>query len=178
MLKKILILLILGIAGLAGYVALQPDNFRIERRMTVDAPPQEVFAQVNDFHKWDDWSPWAKLDPDATVAFDGPRAGQGAVFRWSGNDKIGQGTMTLVTSKPGEFVRVDVEFVKPFEGKSTSEFTFRPQGDRTQVTWTSHGPMNFLSKAMCLIMNMEKMLGPDMEKGLVQMKAVAEGRKI
>jgi uncharacterized protein YndB with AHSA1/START domain len=177
MLKKILILLVLLIIGLGGYIALQPDNFRIERRMTVDAPPQEVFAQVNDFRKWDDWSPWAKLDPDATVAFEGPRAGQGAVFKWAGNDKIGQGTMTLVASKPGEFVRVDVEFVKPFEGKSTSEFTFRPQGDRTQVTWTSYGPMTFLSKAMCLIMNMEKMLGPDMEKGLVQMKAVAEGRK-
>jgi uncharacterized protein YndB with AHSA1/START domain len=177
MLKKVLMLLVVMIAGLASYVALQPDNFRIERRMTVDAPPQEVFAQVNDFHKWDDWSPWAKLDPDATVAFEGPRAGQGAVFKWAGNDKVGQGTMTLVASKPGEFIRVDVEFAKPFEGKSTSEFTFRLQGDRTQVTWTSYGPMTFLSKAMCLIMSMEQVLGPDMEKGLVQMKAVAEGRK-
>lgn len=177
MFKKIVILLVVVIAGLAGYVALQPDNFRIERRMTVDAPPLQVFAQVNDFHKWDDWSPWAKLDPDATVAFEGPRAGQGAVFKWAGNDKVGQGTMTLVASKPGEFIRVDVEFVKPFEGKSTSEFIFRPQGDRTQVTWTSYGPMTFLTKAMCLIMNMEQMLGPDMEKGLVQMKAVAEGRR-
>ena len=173
---KFLFLLILVIAGLAGYVALQPDNFRIERRMTVDAAPQEVFAQVNDFHKWDDWSPWAKLDPDATVAFEGPRAGQGAVFKWAGNDKIGQGTMTLVANKPGEFVRIDVEIVKPFEGKSTSEFTFRPQGERTQVTWASYGPMDYLSKAMCLIMSMEKVLGPDMEKGLVRMKAVAEGR--
>jgi len=174
---KFLFLLILVIAGLAGYVALQPDNFRIERRMTVDAAPWEVFAQVNDFHKWDDWSPWAKLDPDATVAFEGPRAGQGAVFKWAGNDKVGQGTMTLVTSKPGEFVRIDVEFVKPFEGKSTSEFTFRPQGDRTQVVWASYGPMTYLTKAMCLIRNMDKVLGPDMEKGLVQMKAVAEGRR-
>ena len=177
MIKKILILLVVGIVGLAGYVAMQPDIFRIERRMIVNAPPEEVFVQVNDFRKWDDWSPWAKLDPDATVAFEGSRAGPGAVFKWAGNAKVGQGTMTLVESKPGEFVRVDVEFVKPFEGRSTSEFTFRPQGDRTQVTWTSYGPMTFLSKAMCLVMNMEKVLGPDMEKGLVQMKAVAEGRK-
>jgi hypothetical protein len=177
MIKKALIFLAVAILGLAGYVAMQPDNFRIERRMIVNAPPQDVFAQVNDFRKWDDWSPWAKLDPDATVAFEGPRAGPGAVFKWAGNAKIGQGTMTLVANKPGEFVRVDVEFVKPFEGRSTSEFTFRPQGDRTQVTWTSQGPMTFLSKAMCLIMNMEKVLGPDMEKGLVQMKNVAEGRK-
>ena len=173
---KILFLLVAVIGGLAGYVALQPDNFRIERRMMVDVPPMEVFAQVNDFHKWEDWSPWAKLDPDATVAFEGPRAGQGAVFKWAGNDRIGQGTMTLVANKPGEFIRIDVEFVKPFEGKSTSEFTFRPQGDRTQVTWASYGPMTYLTKAICLVMSMEKVLGPDMESGLVRMKAVAEGR--
>lgn len=177
MAKKVFTVLGVVIAALALFVALQPDTFRIERRMIVDAQPRDVFAQVNDFRKWDDWSPWAKLDPDAKVAFEGPRAGPGAVFKWAGNDKIGQGSMTLVESKPGELVRVNVEFVKPFEGKSTSEFTFRPQGDRTQVTWTSSGPMTFLSKAMCLIMNMEKVLGPDMEKGLVQMKAAAEGRR-
>lgn len=175
--KKFLFLLMLVVAGLAGFVALQPDTFRIERRMLVDAAPQDVFAQVNDFHRWDGWSPWARLDPDAKVAFEGPPAGPGAIFKWAGDDRIGQGTMTLVESKPGEFVRVDVEFAKPFEGKNTSEFTFRPQGDRTQVTWTSTGPMTFMSKALCLIRNMEKVLGPDMEKGLVQMKAVAEGRR-
>ena len=115
--------------------------------------------------------------PRSTTSANGTTGRPGAVFKWAGNDKIGQGSMTLVESKPGELVRVNVEFVKPFEGKSTSEFTFRPQGDRTQVTWTSSGPMTFLSKAMCLIMNMEKVLGPDMEKGLVQMKAAAEGRR-
>jgi hypothetical protein len=176
MIKKLLLLLVIVIAGLAGTIALRPDTFHIERRMIVDAPPQDVFAQVNDFHRWDDWSPWAKIDPDATVSFEGPRAGPGAIFKWAGNDKIGQGTMTLVANKAGEFVRVDVEFVKPFAGKSTSEFTFRQQGDRTQVTWTSSGPMTFLSKAMCLVRNMDTVLGPDMEKGLVQMKAAAEGR--
>jgi hypothetical protein len=175
--KKFLFLLVIVIAGLAGFVALQPDTFRIERRMIVDAAPLDVFAQVNNFHRWEDWSPWAKLDPDAKVAFEGPPAGPGAIFKWAGNDKIGQGTMTLVENKPGEFVRIDVEFVKPFEGKNTSEFTFRRQGDRTLVTWTSTGPMTFMTKAMCLIRNMETVLGPDMENGLVQMKAVAEGRR-
>jgi hypothetical protein len=175
--KKFLLLLVIVIAGLAGFVALQPDTFRIERRMLVDAAPLDVFAQVNNFHRWEDWSPWAKLDPDAKVAFEGPPAGPGAIFKWAGNDKIGQGTMTLVENKPGEFVRIDVEFVKPFEGKNTSEFTFRRQGDRTLVTWTSTGPMTFMTKAMCLIRNMETVLGPDMENGLVQMKAVAEGRR-
>ena len=102
MLKKILLLLVVAIAGLAVYVAMQPDHFRIERRATVNAPPQAVFTQVNDFRKWDDWSPWAKLDPNSKIAFEGPQAGQGAVFKWSGNDKVGEGKMTLVESKPGE----------------------------------------------------------------------------
>jgi len=175
-LKRLAVGLVLLLAAFAVVVWLQPDDYRLTRSTVIAAPAAKIFPHVNDLRRWEDWSPWARLDPDATVAFEGPRAGQGAVFKWAGNHKIGQGTMTLVASKPGEFVRVDVEFVKPFEGKSTSEFTFRPQGDRTQVTWASYGPMTYLTKAMCLIMNMEKVLGPDMEKGLVRMKAVAEGR--
>jgi hypothetical protein len=174
MLKKILLLLVAAIAGLAVYVAMQPDHFRIERRATVNAPPQTVFIQVNDFRKWDDWSPWAKLDPNSKIAFEGPQGGQGAVFKWSGNDKVGEGRMTLVESKPAELVRIEVAFVKPFEGSSTSDFIFRPRDGGTEVVWASYGPMNFISKAMCLVMNMEKMLGPDMEKGLEQMKTLAE----
>ena len=99
------------------------------------------------------------------------------MFKWSGNDKVGEGKMTLVESKPGELIRIEVEFVKPFEGSSTSEFIFRPQDNGTEVVWASYGPMNFISKAMCLVMNMEKMLGPDMEKGLAQMKMLAESER-
>jgi hypothetical protein len=177
MLKKILLLLVAGVAGLAVYVAMQPDHFRIERRATVNAPPQAVFIQVNDFRKWDDWSPWAKLDPDAKVAFEGPQAEQGAVFKWSGNDKVGEGKMTLVESKPAELVRIQQDFVKPFEGSAIMEFAFRPQPGSTEVVWTMHGPMNLVSKAICLVMNMEKTLGPEMEKGLAQVKAAAEGQR-
>jgi uncharacterized protein YndB with AHSA1/START domain len=177
MLKKILIGAVVVIAALAVFVAMQPDDFRIERTANVNAPPAAVFAQVNDFHKWEAWSPWAKLDPTAKATFEGAPAGQGAVFKWSGNDKVGEGTMTVAESRPAELVRIDVEFVKPFEGKSTSEFAFKPQGSQTAVTWSSYGKHNFISKAMCLVMNMEKMLGPDMEKGLAQMKSVVEGGK-
>lgn len=177
MLKKILIGVVVLVAALAVFVAMQPDDFRIERSATVNAPATDVFAQVNDFHKWEAWSPWAKLDPAAKAVFEGAAAGKGAVFKWSGNDKVGEGTMMVAESRPGEFVRIDVEFVKPFEGKNTSEFTFKPAGGRTVVTWSSYGKHNFISKAMCLVMNMEKMLGPDMEKGLAQMKSVAEGGK-
>ena len=95
-------------------------------------------------------------------------------FRQVSELEVGEGKMTLVESKPAELVRIEVAFVKPFEGASTSEFTFRPQDGGTEVVWASYGPMNFISKAICLVMNMEKTLGPEMEKGLMQMKTVAE----
>ena len=107
----------------------------------------------------------------------GPGGGQGAVFAWSGNDKIGEGRMLLTESRPPQLVRIKVDFVKPFAGTSTSEFAFRPEGNQTAVTWSTYGQQSFLSKAICLFMNMDKMLGGDMEKGLAQMKSVAEAAR-
>jgi len=177
MLKKTLIGLVAVVAVFAVVVALQPSQYRVSRSATVAAPPPAVFAQVNDFHNWEAWSPWAKLDAAAKATFEGPASGQGAVFAWSGNDKIGEGRMTLTESRPTELVRIRVYFVKPFAGTSTSEFTFEPAGDRTAVTWTMSGHNNFLAKAMCLFVSMDKMLGGEFEKGLAQMKSVAEAAK-
>lgn len=177
MLKKILIGLVVLVALFAVVVALQPSEFRVARTAMISAPAPEVFARVNDFRNWEGWSPWAKLDPAAKATFEGPAAGQGAVFAWSGNDKIGEGRMLLTESRPPQLVRIKVDFVKPFAGSSTSEFAFRPEGDRTAVTWSTYGPQSFVSKAICLFMNMDKMLGGDMEKGLAQMKSVAEASK-
>ena len=177
MLKKILIAFVVLVAGFAGVVAMQPSEFKVERTATIDAPAADVFAQVNDLHKWDAWSPWAKLDPDAKVGFEGPPEGQGSVFTWSGSDQIGEGRMTVAESRPNEQIKLDVEFVKPFEGKSASEFTFKPEGNQTAVTWSMSGEHNFIGKAMCLIMNGRKMMGGEMEKGLAQLKTVAERAK-
>jgi Polyketide cyclase / dehydrase and lipid transport len=174
MLKKILIALALLILGFAVVVALQPSDFSVERSATVAAPQADVFAQVNDLHKWDAWSPWAKLDPEAKIGFEGPESGQGAAMTWSGNDKVGEGKMTVVESKPNDAVKLKVDFVKPFEGTSNSEFGFKPDGDQTAVTWTMSGHHNFLEKAFCLVMNGKKMIGDDMEKGLARLKSVAE----
>ncbi len=177
MIKKILAVIAviaIIIAAFAVYVALQPTEFRIERTATIAAAPADVFAQVNDFHKWEAWSPWAKLDPQAKVTFEGAPAGQGAVFTWSGNSDVGEGRMTLAESRPNEVVRIDVAFVKPFEGGNISEFAFKPDGQQTAVTWTMSGRNGFIAKAMCLFVDMDKMLGGAMEKGLTQMKSVAE----
>lgn len=174
MLKKILIALAAIVLIFLVVVAMQPSDFRVERTASIAAPAADVFTNVNDFHKWEAWSPWAKLDPAAKVAFEGPEAGQGAVMTWAGNDKVGEGKMTLVESRPSDLVKINVDFVKPFEGSISSEFTFKPEGDQTAVTWAMAGHHNFFEKALCLVMNGTKMIGDDMEKGLAQLKSVVE----
>jgi carbon monoxide dehydrogenase subunit G len=174
MLKKILIALAALILLFVVIVALQPSEFNVERTATIAAPPAAVFSQVNDLRKWDAWSPWAKLDPNAKIAFEGPESGQGAAMSWAGNDKVGEGKMTIVESKPDEAVKLKVDFVKPFEGTSNSDFAVKPDGAGTAVTWAMSAHHNFMEKAFCLIMNGKKMIGDDMDKGLAQLKAAAE----
>ena len=177
MAKKISIGLgvLLGIlAVFAIFVAMQPDEFAVERSTTVAAPPQMVFDQVNDFHKWQAWSPWAKLDPMAKNTFEGPESGEGAKFSWAGNDQVGEGRMEIAESRAPEHIKIDLEFIKPFPAKNVTLFTFAPEGDGTKVTWNMSGTNNFIGKAICMFMNMDKMVGGDFEKGLAAMKAKAE----
>src|SRR6266478_2649762 len=142
-------------------VLLQPSEFRVSRSAKMTAPPAAVFAQVNDYHNWDAWAPWAKLDPDAKVTFEGPSSGTGAKFSWSGNDKVGAGRQTIVESKPDELIRIKLEFEKPFKATNTAEFTFKPENDQTLVTWSMFGKNNFLGKAVSLFMNCDKMVGSE-----------------
>lgn len=161
----------------AALIAALPTEFRITRSITIDAPPSKVFEQVNDFHKWEAWSPWAKLDRAVKNSFEGPSAGTGAIFKWSGNDKIGEGDMTLTQSQPSERIKIKLHFSRPMEDTSDTEFTFTAKGEQTVVTWTMTGHKNYMSKAVCLFMNLDKMVGGDFEEGLKSMKAVAEAKK-
>ena len=129
---------------------------------------------MNDFHKWEAWSPWANLDPNAKATFEGAPAGEGAVFTWAGNGKVGEGRMTVTESRPAERIRIRLDFVQPMAGTSTAEFTFRPEGARTAVTWAMFGQNNFLSRAICFFMNQDKMIGDHFEKGLENLKALTE----
>jgi uncharacterized protein YndB with AHSA1/START domain len=174
MLKKILIALAAIVVILVGVIALQPSEFHIARTTTIAAPAPVVFAQVNDFHKWEAWNPWAKLDPAMKQAYEGAPTGAGAVYTWAGNSEVGEGRMTIVDSRPSDLIRVKLEFLKPMAGTSTAEFTFKPEGDRTAVTWSMVGQNNFIGKAMCLVVNMDRMIGGQFETGLAQMKAAAE----
>lgn len=176
MLKKILLVLVALVLLFVVVVALQPSEFHVERSVTVDAPASKVFGEVNDFHKWEAWSPWAKLDPNAKVNFEGPEAGERTAMSWAGNSEVGAGKMTLVESRPDELVKIKVDFTEPFEGTSGAQFDFKPEGDKTNVTWSMNDDHNFLEKAMCLIMNGKKMVGEQMEQGLTKLKQVSESQ--
>jgi hypothetical protein len=177
MLPTILIVVALVVVGILVFVAMQPADFRLSRSATMAAAPGEVFAEVNDFHRWDNWSPWAKIDPAMKVTYDGPSAGEGAAYSWDGNNKAGAGKMTIIKSQPGERVVLRLEFLKPFKATNQAEFSFEAKDKGTLVTWTMTGTKNFMMKAVHLMMNMDKMIGPDFEKGLAQMKVVVEKGK-
>jgi len=178
----VLLKILLGVAAagalvvvvLALIVAMQPSEFRIERSAVIAAPAPAVFAQVDDFHNWKAWSPWAKLDPAAKNSFEGAPSGKGAAFSWAGNNKVGEGRMTITERRPNELIRIKLEFLKPFDATNTAEFTFRPEGERTAVTWSMYGHNNFISRAVFLFVNMDKALGGEFEKGLASMKSAAE----
>lgn len=174
MLPTILFALAAIVAVFIVVVATRPAEFRVSRSATIPAAPAEVFAHVNDLHNWEAWSPWAKLDPQAKGTYDGPRAGEGASFAWSGNSEVGEGRMTITESRPHELLRLRLEFVKPFKATNEAEFTFQPQGEQTLVTWSMSGRNNFMSKAVGLFMDCEKMVGGQFEQGLANLTSVVE----
>ncbi|MEZ5326960.1 MAG: SRPBCC family protein [Verrucomicrobiales bacterium] len=171
MIKKILLVLAAIVVLFVIVVALQPADFRVERSATIAAPPGELFDQVNDHKKFQKWNPWDKMDPEAKTTFSGADAGVGAVASWDGA-KVGVGSATIIESKPGELVRQRMDWVKPMEGTSTVDFTFRAEGDKTVVTWAMYGKNGFMGKAMSLFMSCEKMCGPEFEKGLGDLASI------
>lgn len=177
MLKKILLAVVAVIAVILILAAFQPSEFHITRSATIAAPAAALFAEVNDFHRWPNWSPWERLDPNMKRTFEGPAAGVGTSYAWEGNGDVGAGKMTITESKPAESIVIRLEFFKPMPGLCPTEFSFRPDGAGTKVTWTMSGTNTYLSKIFCLFMNMDKMVGGDFEKGLAGLRQLTEGKK-
>ena len=162
------------VVGACIVVALQPAEFGIQRSIRIATPPAKVFPLVNDLEAWDAWSPWSKLDPNAVTTLSEPAVGKGATIAWNGNDQIGEGSMIIVESRPDELVELEQSFVRPMEGKARFYYEFNPRGAETQVTMRMAGTNGFLGKAMCLVMDMDAMLGPNFDQALVNLKAQAE----
>jgi uncharacterized protein YndB with AHSA1/START domain len=176
MIRKLLAVLVLGVLGFLGYVAVQTPEFSVTRSATIAAPPEKVFQHIADFHAWQAWSPWAKRDPAAKTAFEGPASGKGAVFKWNGNDDVGEGQMTIVDAAPGQSLAIELSFTRPFQDKSDVTFDLSSEGKDTEVIWSIRGEQSFVQRLICTLMgyNMDKMIGADYEQGLASLKAVVE----
>jgi uncharacterized protein YndB with AHSA1/START domain len=174
MIKTIVIVLVVIIAAILIYAATKPDAFRVQRATNIKAPPDRIFALINDFHKWGGWSPWEKLDPEMKRTHSGAAEGKGAVYAWEGSGKVGAGRMEIMESSTPSKIVIKLDFIKPFEGHNTAEFTLEGKGDTTDVTWAMYGPASFISKVMQVFVSMDSMIGKDFEAGLANMKAIAE----
>jgi hypothetical protein len=174
MLKGIGFVVILSVAAILIVALTKPSTFRVERSVTINASPEKVAGLINDFHQWDAWSPWAKLDPTMKTTYSGPATGPGAIYEWEGNSKVGKGRMEILSTDLAK-TSIKLDFLKPFESHNTSDFVLEPQGIGTRVNWIMYGPMEYFpGKIMNVFTSMNKMIGPDFEKGLASMKAAAE----
>lgn len=177
MIKKILLgilgFIVAAIAIVLIIAATRPADFRVERNATLSASPNALFDNVNDHHKFMAWNPFMKLDPNVKTTFSGPESGVGAICSWDGNSDIGAGSCTITESKPGELVRSRMDWKRPMEGTATVDFIFKPNGEKTVVTWAMYGKNNFMGKVVSVFMDCDKMCGPQFEKGLADLGAVA-----
>lgn len=178
MLKKVVLALAVAVVGFFALVASRPSTFRVERSLTMAAPAELPFGLVNSFGNWRHWSPWEKLDPAMKKTLDGPFAGPGAIYMWSGNDKAGQGKMTILDSQLYERIRIQLEFIKPWQATNVTTFTFEPAPEGVTVRWAMEGQNTFMGKAFSLFMDMDGMIGKDFENGLATMKSLVEPEAI
>jgi uncharacterized protein YndB with AHSA1/START domain len=174
MVKKIVIAIVVLIAVILIFAATKPDTFNVQRAASIKAPPEKIFAVLNDFQKWSTWSPWEKKDPAMKRTFSAATSGKGAKYAWEGNKEVGKGSMEIAESLPPSRLSIKLDFIEPFEGHNIVEFKLEPKGDSTNVSWTMHGPMPFISKVISVFCSMDSMIGKDFEAGLANLKAVAE----
>jgi hypothetical protein len=173
MLKYIAVAVGIAAIALLMVAAVQPPTYHVERTTTIAAAPEKIHLLVDDFHNWQQWSPWAGLDPKMKVSYSGAPSGPGAIYEWQGNRKVGKGRMEILAAQPTE-TSIKLDFLAPFESHTESSFLLQPQGATTRVTWTLDGPNTFTSKLMGVFVSMDKMVGRDFETGLAKLKATAE----
>jgi hypothetical protein len=162
------------LAAILIFAATRPDSFSVQRTTSIKTPPDKVYPLITDFHRWDAWSPWEKMDPAMKRTFGGASSGKGAVYAWEGNSKVGAGRMEIVDAAVPSKVTIQLDFIRPLEGHNVAEFTLQPKGDMTDVTWTMRGPSPYPAKVMGVFFNMDKMIGNDFETGLANLKNIAE----
>jgi hypothetical protein len=160
------------VAALAGFFV--PDTYRVERSVVVAAPPDRIYPLVAAPRRWPDWSIWTRRDPAMKLQFFGPDSGAGAGWSWDSKTQ-GQGRMTFRSADPDKGFTYELYF-PDFDSTSTGEIRFERQGESTKVTWTNAGSVGRNPLMHYMALAMDRMVGPDFEAGLANLKALAERR--
>jgi carbon monoxide dehydrogenase subunit G len=169
----VVVLLVVGVAAFLAYAATRPDSFQVARSVSIKAPPDKIFPLIDDLHAFNRWNPFLKNDPATKLAYSGPDRSKGAAQEWEGS-RTGKGRVEITDSVPSSKIEMKLDMIKPMEGHNRIEFTLKPQGEATMVTWAMSGESAYLAKVIGVVMNMDKMVGGEFEKGLADLKSLAE----
>lgn len=172
--KTAAIVFVVLVAAVLIVAAARPKMFRMERRTTIEAPAERAYWLIADFHCWQAWSPWEKLDPELKRTFSGRESGEGTVYAWESQGEAGAGRMEITHAAAPSRITIRLEFFRPFRATNTAEFLIEEHGSSTTVTWAMFGPQPYRGKLMGLFLNMDRLIGREFETGLANLKALAE----
>lgn len=158
---------------LVGVSFLLPSTTHVERSAVIEAPPQQVFSYLNDYRRFNQWSPWYERDPNTQFEFSGPATGVGSRMQWQSDHKqVGSGAQEIVVSEPYRYLKVKLEFG---DGEpSEADFTLTQTEGATQVVWAFHMDHGWNPVSRLFGLMMDGWIGPDYEKGLENLKRVVE----
>ena len=174
MLLKVILGVLVLLAGFLTYVAFQPSEMYIVREIFIKAPSEKIFPFINNSQKANSWMPWQESDPGAIMKYSGPEEGVGSTSSWDSPGKMGTGKAEVVESVPNQTVKTKLTYTKPMNMSQMAEVSLTPSADGTIVKWSVKGNNTFLGRLMCVFMNMDKMVGGQFEKGLTKLKNQVE----
>ena len=181
MLKKVALILggivVSCLALLFGIAAFQSPDYVISREITIQAPAAKIFPYLNSQRLAQAWGPWMDVDPTAKMVLSGPEEGVGARTSWSGAKQLGTGSALITESVPGQRVHIRLEYTEPMEMIQESDYIIRSSGDQSVVIWRVTGKNGLISRAMGLLVDVDKMVGGMFELGLSKLKKVVESGK-
>jgi hypothetical protein len=173
--KKILIFLAVLIALVLVVALFIKKDFAAEKEVVINKPKQDVFNYIKLVKNQNEYGVWAKKDPNIKQEFSGIDGTEGFVSSWEGNGEVGKGSQTIKKIREGQRLDLDLHFIKPFDSHSPAWFvTEEVSPIQTKVKWGMSGKMVYPFNIMCLFINMDEMIGKDLQTGLDNMKGILE----
>jgi hypothetical protein len=162
--------------AVAGFFT--PKHFEMQRSAKIDIDTNTLFEYLANFENMKDWSSWAEMDLNTRYDYYGNPGTEGHGYTWKGNNDVGSGTMYYNSMEPGKKLGWNLEFVEPFESTAQGEFVLNASGNQTELIWKFETEYGHFESVLMALMNMEKMLGADFEKGLANLQKLAKEGKI